>query len=72
MITGQIIQNSIDELKMITKVDLCIFDLDGIELASTFEKIDLAINLIRDFADSPADSQIISGRSEERRVGKEC
>ena len=61
MITGQIIQNSIDELKMITKVDLCIFDLDGIELASTFEKIDLAINLIRDFADSPADSQIISG-----------
>ena len=61
MITGQIIQNSIDELKMITKVDLCVFDLDGIELASTFEKIDLAINLIRDFADSPADSQIISG-----------
>ena len=29
MITGQIIQTSIDELKAITKVDLGVYDLNG-------------------------------------------
>ena len=35
MITGQIIQTSIDELKAITKVDLGVYDLNGSEVAST-------------------------------------
>ena len=32
MITGQIIQTSIDELKAITKVDLGVYDLNGSEV----------------------------------------
>ena len=41
MITGQIIQTSIDELKAITKVDLGVYDLNGSEVASTMEKDDI-------------------------------
>ncbi|MBR3469708.1 MAG: helix-turn-helix domain-containing protein [Lachnospiraceae bacterium] len=59
MITNQIIQTSIDELKAITKVDLCVFDALGAQVAGTLEKIDLSSNLLRDFANSPADSQVI-------------
>ena len=35
MISNQIIQTSIDELKAITKVDIYVFDLDGIKVAAT-------------------------------------
>ena len=59
MITNQIIQTSIDELKAITKVDLCVFDALGAQVAGTLEKIELSNNLLRDFANSPADSQVI-------------
>lgn len=61
MISNQVIQTSIDELKAITKVDLCVFDLEGIIAASTFEQIDLDTTLVSSFASSPADSQIIAG-----------
>ncbi|MDD2971610.1 MAG: helix-turn-helix domain-containing protein [Lachnospiraceae bacterium] len=61
MISNQIIQTSIDELKAITKVDLCVYDLEGVVTASTFEQIDLDTGLISSFAASPADSQIIAG-----------
>ena len=37
MISNQVIQTSIDELKNITKVDLCVMDLDGLVVAATFE-----------------------------------
>ncbi|MCM1175917.1 MAG: helix-turn-helix domain-containing protein [Blautia sp.] len=59
MISSQVIRTSIDELKAITKVDLCVLDLEGNIVASTFELNDLAINLITEFVDSPADSQVI-------------
>ena len=61
MISNQVIQTSIDELKAITKVDLCVFDLEGMVVASTFEHIDFDTALINSFALSPADSQIIAG-----------
>lgn len=61
MISNQVIQTSIDELKAITKVDLCVFDLEGMVAASTFEQIELDTALINSFASSPADSQIIAG-----------
>lgn len=61
MISNQIIQTSINELKAITKVDLCVYDLEGMIVASTFDQIDLDTTLIHSFAVSPADSQIISG-----------
>lgn len=59
MISSQIIQTSIDELKAITKVDLCVYDPSGTIIASTAEKMDIAADLINGFANSPADSQVI-------------
>lgn len=59
MISSQVIRTSIEELHAITKVDLCIFDLDGIVSASTFDTKDMATELITDFVSSPADSQVI-------------
>ena len=59
MISSQTIQTSIDELKAITKVDLCVYDLSGAAIASTAEKMDITADLISGFANSPADSQVI-------------
>ena len=59
MISNQTIQTSIDELKAITKVDLCVYDLGGAPLASTTDQIDIHGDLIVGFANSPADSQVI-------------
>lgn len=59
MISNQIIQTSLDELKNITKVDLCVYDLDGSQMAGTLEQVDLKTGILIDFAKSPADSQVI-------------
>ncbi len=59
MISSQIIQTSLDELRGITKVDLCVYDLMGIVVASTMENLDITRDLISSFANSPADSQVI-------------
>lgn len=59
MISSQVIKTSIDELKAISKVDLCVFDLDGKIVAATFEPDDISFELISGFINSPADSQII-------------
>ncbi len=59
MITSQTIQTSIDELKAITRVDLCVYDLTGMVIASTVDKMDITTELICGFANSPADSQVI-------------
>ncbi len=59
MISSQIIQISIDELKTITKVDLCVYDLTGHLVAGTMEMTEIRADLISGFASSPADSQVI-------------
>ena len=59
MISNQTIQTSIDELKAITKVDLCVYNLSGTSVAATTGQIDIAADLISGFAYSPADSQVI-------------
>ena len=61
MISNQIIQTSIDELKAITKVDIYVFDLDGIKVAATTEDIEISREIITGFAASPADSQVVGG-----------
>ena len=61
MISNQVIQSSIDELKNITKVDLCVMDLDGLVVAATFESSEISSELITNFIQSPADSQIVGG-----------
>lgn len=60
MITNQVIQTSIDELKAISKVDLCVIDMDGLVAATTFEN-NMSTELIDNFIKSPADSQIVGG-----------
>lgn len=59
MITSQIIQKSIDDLRAITKVDFCIYDMDGLVTASTFDASDISSSFINSFIASPADSQVI-------------
>ena len=61
MISNQVIQTSIEELKAITKIDLNVIDLDGITVAGTFQDSSIDVAMIRDFVKSPADSQIIGG-----------
>ena len=38
MISNQILQNTIEGLKGITRIDLCVMDTDGKSLASTFSE----------------------------------
>ena len=59
MISTQVLANCIEELKGITRVNLGIFDLDGQEVASTFEENGVSREMVKVFADSPADSQVI-------------
>ncbi|MDE6949713.1 MAG: helix-turn-helix domain-containing protein [Lachnospiraceae bacterium] len=59
MISNQIIQNSIEELKSITKIDFGVFNLNGICMASTFETSEEEKKLVINFAASPADSQVV-------------
>ena len=61
MIANQIIQTSIDELHNITKIDLCVMDLDGMVLASTFDTEEIKPQDVHAFAESAADSQAIKG-----------
>lgn len=61
MISNQILQNTIDGLKSITRIDLCIMDTDGKTLASTFSESEGYEEAVRSFVDSPADSQVVSG-----------
>lgn len=59
MISNQIIQTSIDELKGITKVDFAVFDVNGETLATTFDVAEIEQGVLSGFAESPADSQVI-------------
>ncbi|MDD6037212.1 MAG: helix-turn-helix domain-containing protein [bacterium] len=61
MISNQILQNTIDGLKGITRNDLCIIDIEGSVLASTFPGADKYIGAALTFVDSPADSQVVQG-----------
>ncbi len=59
MISSQIIRASIEELAAISKVDLAVWDLEGKEVAATFETGEISSALLTGFANSPADSQVV-------------
>lgn len=61
MISNQILQNTIDGLKAIARVDLCVMDVDGKEAASTLPDMEKCSGAAVEFAGSPADSQEIQG-----------
>lgn len=59
MISGQVLQNTLDELHTITKVDFILYDTDGNEMASTLQSESIRLEAILQFAASPADSQVV-------------
>ncbi len=61
MISNQILQTTIDGLKGITRIDLCICDTEGKALSSTFPDAEEYERDVLAFVDSPADSQVIQG-----------
>lgn len=61
MISNQIIKNTIEELKSITKIDFSVLGTDGNQIASTWEMSDISSDTIRQFAASMADSQEVYG-----------
>ena len=61
MISNQILQSTIDGLKVISRIDLCVIDLEGNVLATTFPEADEATTSVLPFVESPADSQVVQG-----------
>ena len=61
MISNQILQNTIEGLKGISRIDFCVLDTEGKALASTFEDTWNYESAVLSFVESPADSQVIQG-----------
>ncbi|MBE5902205.1 MAG: PucR family transcriptional regulator [Lachnospiraceae bacterium] len=61
MISNQILQSTIDGLRNITRVDLCVIDTEGKILATTFPHANEYSAAAVTFAGSQADSQVVSG-----------
>ena len=61
MISNQILQNTIEGLKGITRIDFCVMDTDGKSLATTFAEQRNYEEEVVAFVDSPADSQVVQG-----------
>ena len=61
MISNQNLQNTVEGLKAITRVDLCVMDVEGKILASTFDISSEYEIAVQDFVNSPADSQVLQG-----------
>lgn len=61
MISNQILQNTIEGLKGISRIDFCVLDTEGKALATTFEDTWNYEGAVLSFVESPADSQVIQG-----------
>ena len=61
MISNQILQSTIEGIKNISRVELCVADADGKEIVSTSSMGD-CVKAVSEFALSPADSQEIQGK----------
>ena len=61
MISNQILQNTIDGLKGITRIDFSVIDTEGKVLAATFQDTESYVQAAENFVDSPADSQVMQG-----------
>ncbi len=61
MISNQILQDTIEGIKNITRTDFCVMDTEGKSLASTIRNTDDFEEAVVAFADSPAESQVMLG-----------
>ena len=57
MVSNQVLQNTIEGIRDITHLEICVMDAEGREVASTAPVFADAVPVIPDFALSPADSQ---------------
>ena len=61
MISNQILQDTIEGIKSITRIDLCVMDTEGKILASTLRDAGEYEKAVLAFVDSPAESQVLQG-----------
>jgi carbohydrate diacid regulator len=61
VISNQVLQTTLDGLKSISRIDLCVLDTEGTMLATTFPEAEGFRDSVLSFASSPADSQVVSG-----------
>ena len=61
MISNQILQNTIEGLKAIGRVEFCVVDAEGKTLAETMPDLLTQTAAVLEFAKSPADSQEVAG-----------
>ena len=59
MISNQILQNTLDGFKNISRSDFCVADTEGKILAFTAQNPEISSSDILGFAASPADSQVV-------------
>ena len=62
MLSNQVIQKSLDELKAITKIDLEVYDLEGTKIAGTSSEMEVEPHIIRIFAESAAETQELDNK----------
>ena len=61
MISNQILQNTVEGLKNISRIDLCVMNVEGKTLVSTFNEPVSNVPEVQNFVKSKADSQEIMG-----------
>jgi len=61
MISNQILQSTIEGLKAITRTELCVMDVEGRPVASTYAGASSYESAVRAFVETSAESQIIQG-----------
>ena len=61
MISNQILQGTIEGLKGIARIDICVMDTEGNALATTMGDTSAYTKAVLDFVDSPAESQVVQG-----------
>ena len=61
MISNQVLQNTLEGLKEISRTEFCIIDTEGKVLASTFSDYSISQGDIQAFVESQADSQLVKG-----------
>jgi len=61
LITAQVIQSCLDDLKTITKVDLAVVDVEGVMVAKNSDRFEQNVEFVTEFAASPAGSQVLQG-----------
>lgn len=61
MISNQVLQNTLEGLKEISRTEFCIVDTEGKVLASTFSDFSIQQGDVQAFVESQADSQLVKG-----------